>query len=73
MPNQGTTPVYDGDSMELPPRVVHLAIKWLMWQHGMTVEEAGAVMARIPRGNTKQRQRQEAIDVADFVEHQGNA
>ncbi len=67
--NPTTRPVCDVDGMELPPRVVRIAVRWLVWQHGMTVEEAVKTMTGRPIGNTRQRQRQEAIDVADFVEH----
>lgn len=64
-----THPVCDENGLELSPRVVRIAIRWLIWQHGMTVEEAAKTMTQRPGGNTRQRQRQEAIDVADFVEH----
>lgn len=63
-----TTPVYDGDSMELPSRVAQTAAKWLMWKHRMTEAQAADLLKNLPRGPTRQRQRAEAIDVADFVE-----
>lgn len=70
MSEENTTPaIYDGDSMELPPHVARNAVRWLMYQHGMTVDEANKTMTGRHSGPTRQRQRQEAIDVADFVEH----
>lgn len=40
-----------------------VAVKWLTWQHGMTVEEADARVSEWPVG----RQACEAVDVAMFV------
>lgn len=40
-----------------------IAIKWLMYQHGMTVEEAAHLLVSDHHDAT----RQEAIDVAYFV------
>ena len=57
----------DADGLELPPHIVEIAIKWLMYQYGLTGEEARAAMTSQRVGPTRQRQRQEAIDVADFV------
>lgn len=70
-----TRPPADDSSLELPPQIVVTARKWLVWQCGMTAEDAIKVMdcAKGYNGPTRSRQRQEAIDVADFVEHLTNA
>ena len=62
--------VCDDHGMELPPRIAEIARKWLVYQHGLTDDEAAKVMIRAKghSGPTRQRQRAEAIDVADFVE-----
>jgi hypothetical protein len=68
MASDKTTAILDGDGMELPPKIVRVATKWLIYQYAMTEADATKVMATLPRGPTRQRQRAEAIDVADFVE-----
>ena len=63
--------ICDDEGLELPPRTIKVAIKWLVWQHKMTEQEATATMIDPGRGHIRQRKRKEAIDVADFMEHQG--
>ncbi len=66
---QTTRAVCDDSGLELTPRVIEVATKWLVWKHRMTYAQAGDLLANHPRGPTRQKQRQEAIDVADFVGH----
>jgi hypothetical protein len=53
----------------LPPFTMKVAVQWLMYQHGLEVATASDVM----KGNCTEssrmgKMRQEAIDVAYFVE-----
>jgi hypothetical protein len=52
---------------DLPAPHKRVAIKWLMWEHGMTVEEASTAFDGLPHGATIARARREAIDVATFI------
>lgn len=46
-----------------------IAVKWLIYQHGKTAEEAAEIMSGIiTPGSNWGRLRQEAADVAGFVE-----
>lgn len=45
-----------------------LAIKWLMYQHGMTVERATETLTGICSEHSRMGlKRQEALDVANFI------
>lgn len=51
---------------------VRRAMKWLIFEHGMEEQEASEVIAGIATPNSRYGSlRQEAIDVAYFVEHLG--
>ena len=46
-----------------------IATKWLIYQHGMTVEQAADVMTGLCQDRSRMAAtRQEALDVASFVE-----
>lgn len=67
-PDKTTHAICDENGLELNGHTIKVAIKWLIWQHGLTEDQATKCIIH-GGGPTRQRQRQEAIDVADFVEH----
>lgn len=59
---------------KLPTSFRRHALGWLVWQHGLSKMEATDILDGISTPNSKNgRLRQEAIDVAGYIEHIGNA
>jgi hypothetical protein len=57
---------------KLPPRTLERAIGWLVFEHGMSEATASEIMTGLSTShNSCLKFRQQAIDVADFVEHLG--